>query len=298
GHAVVLGKLREFQDLGCVAILLIGDFTAQIGDPSGRDKTRPPLTAAEVKENMRKYLEQAGKILDLKKAEIVYNSSWLGKLSTADIVKLMSKVSLQQVIEREDFARRLSDHQSIQMHELFYPLLVAYDSIAVKADVEMGGADQLFNFLMGRSLMEKFEMKPQDILTTTLLVGTDGERKMSKSLGNYIGLSDSANDMFGKTMSVSDAMMRAYFELTTGLNEKEIKDILKFSPRDAKVALAFEITKRYHGEAAAKKAQESFEKTFSRHEFPTDAPKLKLPKKISALDVVVAAGVTKSKSEA
>jgi tyrosyl-tRNA synthetase len=304
GHAVVLSKLREFQDLGCTAVLLIGDFTAQIGDPSGRDKTRPPLTQSDVKENMRHYLKQAGKVLDIKKTEVVYNSSWLGKLTTVDMLELLSKVSVQQVIEREDFDRRLSEGKSVQMHELIYPVLVAYDSVAMKADVEIGGDDQFFNFLMGRAVMEKFDMQPQDILTTRLLVGTDGERKMSKSLGNYIGLNDEPSDMFGKVMSVRDDRIQKYFELATIMSTDEIADIAKelkkgTNPKKLKERLAFEIVKRYHGEAAAQKAQEHFEKVFSRHETPDDLPVLKLKvKKMTALDMVVASGIMKSRSEA
>jgi tyrosyl-tRNA synthetase len=304
GHAVVLSKLREFQDLGCTAVLLIGDFTAQIGDPSGRDKTRPPLIQSDVKENMKHYLKQAGKVLDIKKTEVVYNSSWLGKLTTVDMLKLLSKVSVQQVIEREDFDRRLSEGKSVQMHELIYPVLVAYDSVAMKADVEMGGDDQFFNFLMGRAVMEKFDMQPQDILTTRLLVGTDGERKMSKSLGNYIGLNDEPSDMFGKVMSVRDDLIQKYFELATTMSADEIADIAKefkngTNPKTLKERLAFEIVKRYHGETAAQKAQENFEKVFSRHETPDDLPVLKLKaKNMTALDMVVASGIMKSRSEA
>ena len=295
GHAVVLNKLREFQDLGHTAILLIGDFTAQIGDPSGRDKTRPPLTASEVEQNMEQYKKQAGKIIDIKKAEIVYNSEWLGKLKAADFIKVLSKVSLQQIIEREDFDKRLSEHKSIQMHELLYPVLVAYDSVITKADVEMGGSDQLFNFLMGRALMEKLDMRPQDVLTTTLLIGTDGDRKMSKSLGNYIALDDEPFDMFGKIMSIPDVLMPAYVAMCTDLQDDQWDE----SGRDLKIRLAFEIVKRYHDERAAKAAQDNFEKVFSRHEIPDDALVLKIKtKNISVLDLVVASGAMKSKSEA
>lgn len=300
GHAVILNKLKEFQELGHEIIFIIGDFTAQIGDPSGRDKTRPPLTQKEVKENMSQYLKQANKIIDIKKTETVYNSEWLGKLKAADFIKLLSKISVQQIIERSDFEKRLFDHRSIQMHELIYPVLVAYDSVVIKADVEMGGTDQLFNFLMGRALMERFEMKPQDVLTAQLLVGTDGERKMSKSLGNYIGLSDEPTDMFGKVMSIPDSLMGAYFALCLGFGPKDIAlEMAKSSPRDTKMKLAFGIVTRYHGEAAAKKAQENFEKVFSRREAPDEMPELKLKaKKLTALEIVVMAGVGKSRSDA
>jgi tyrosyl-tRNA synthetase len=299
GHAVILRKLREFQDLGHKAVLIIGDFTAQIGDPSGRDKTRPPLTEKEVKENMKKYLAEAGKIIDIKKAEVKRNSSWLGKFRGDGILKLFGMISLQQLIEREDFQKRLAEHASIRMHELMYPLMQGYDSVAIKADVELGGTDQLFNILMGRTLMEKFDMKPQDVMTMPLLVGLDGVKKMSKSVGNYIGLSDKPEDMFGKVMSVPDSLMENYFKLCTDLSEAEINELShELQPKELKMKLGAEIVRHYYGDKAAVGASEAFDKLFSKREFPTDAPELKLKgKKISAVDLVVASGVAKSKSE-
>ncbi len=304
GHAVILRKLREFQGLGHAVILVIGDFTAQIGDPSGRDKTRPPLTPAQVKANMKNYLKQAATVIDVKQAEVAYNSKWLGKLDGAKILELLGLVSVQQIIEREDFETRLRHHESIRMHELLYPILQAYDSIAIKADVELGGTDQTFNLLAGRMLMEKFNMKPQDILTMPILEGTDGVKKMSKSLGNYISLTDEPGDMFGKIMSLPDAVIVRYFKLCTDLPEAQIATMTETTQTDAsqwkniKEQLGFEVVKTYHGEKSARAAREKFEKLFSKKEIPEDVPELKLKQgKISASDILLAAGA-KSKSEA
>ena len=299
GHAVVLRKLKEFQDLGHTIVLIIGDFTARIGDPSGRDKTRPPLTEKQIKENMKNYLRQAANVADIESAEIVYNSTWLEKLNGTKILELLGLLSVQQIIERQDFAKRIAAHQSIRMHELMYPVMQAYDSVAVKADVELGGTDQTFNLLVGRNMMERLGIKPQDILTVPLLEGLDGTKKMSKSAGNYIGLEDESNDMFGKIMSLPDKLMERYFLLATELEKVEIKKLQKeLGPRDLKARLAREIVKLYHGEEAARKADEDFGAVFSRGEMPEDLPALKLAGKISVLDVVIASGATKSKSEA
>lgn len=300
GHAVVLRKLREFQNLGCKIVLIIGDFTALIGDPSGRDKTRPPLSKKEVEKNMKDYLAQAGKIIDIKKSEIRYNSEWLGKLNGAKLLELLGFLSVQQIIEREDFKARLEQHVSIRMHELLYPVMQAYDSVAIKADIEIGGTDQLFNLMTGRTLMEKLGMKPQDIMTMQILEGTDGVKKMSKSLGNYIGLAESASEMFGKIMSLPDSLTPKYFRFTTDASEKERAALEKsLKPRDLKARLGFEIVKLYHGEKSARAAQEDFTKLFSRKEIPTNIPELRLAlRKISLIDVVVASRVAKSKGEA
>jgi len=299
GHAVVLRKLRAFQDLGSVVVFVIGDFTAQIGDPSGRDKTRPVLTAAQVRENMQSYLRQAGKVIDIKKTEVVHNNNWLGKLDGKSLLGILGHVSLQQLIERNDFQKRLSTHQSIRMQELLYPIMQAYDSVVVKADVELGGTDQTFNLLAGRDLMEKMGMVPQDIMTVSLLEGLDGERKMSKSYGNYIGLDDAPEDMFGKTMSLPDALVVRYFTFCTDLAEREIALLKKqLGPKELKERLGFEIVKLYHDGKAARRAQEHFEKIFSKKEIPEDIPELKLKSPMSAIDVVMASGTMKSKSEA
>lgn len=300
GHAVVLRKLKAFQDLGHTIVLIIGDFTARIGDPSGRDKTRPPLTESEVASNMKNYLRQAGKILNIKKTEVVHNKKWLGRLSGVDLFELLSQISVQQIMERDDFKKRLAAQQSIRMHELLYPVMQGYDSVAIKADVELGGTDQTFNLLVGRSLMEKRGMKPQDILTVPLLEGTDGERKMSKSLGNYIGIADEPNDMFGKIMSIPDRLVGKYFLLCTDLTGVDIDAFKKaLKPKELKERLGVEIVKLYHGEKAATAARENFEKLFSKGEIPDDVPELKLgTKSISTLDLVMKSGVLKSKSEA
>jgi tyrosyl-tRNA synthetase len=299
GHSIVLEKLRQFQELGHTAVLVIGDFTAQIGDPSGRDKTRPPLSAEDAKKNLKNYLKQAGKIIDVQKAEIVYNSEWLGKLDGKKLLELLSYVSLQQLTEREDFKKRLKENHSIQMHELLYPIMQGYDSVCIKADVELGGTEQLFNVLMGRELMDKMGMKPQNVMTMSLLVGTDGERKMSKSLGNYIGLDDEPGDMFGKVMSIPDALILDYAKQLLHSTTPEFEKSVIEEPKLSKEFLAFEIIKRYHNEIAAKKAKEQFDKVFSRNEIPDDAPELAIESKpISVLDLVMTAGVMKSKSDA
>ena len=274
GHAVVLRKLREFQDLGCKAVLIIGDFTAQIGDPSGRDKTRPHLTEKEIKANMKKYLAQAGKIIDVKdvkKAEVAHNGKWLEKLGGGEVLKLLSLVTAQQIIERADFRERFSAHKPVRMHELIYPIYQAYDSVAVKADVELGGTDQTFNLMAGRDLMEKQGMPPQDIMTLPLLEGTDGEKKMSKSLGNYIALDDAPDEMFGKIMSVPDKLVEKYFALCTDLGEQEIKKLREgLKPKELKERLGVEIVKIYHDRLDAAKAKEDFETLFSKKETPED----------------------------
>jgi tyrosyl-tRNA synthetase len=300
GHAVPLQKLREFQDLGWTAVLVIGDFTAQIGDPSGRDKTRPPLTAKEVKLNMKNYLRQAGKIINLKKTEVVYNSKWLDKLKGVQITQLLEKVSIQQIIEREDFKNRLAEHKSVQMHELIYPIMQGYDSVVIEPAIELGGTDQTFNLLLARALMEKMGLPPQDIITVPLLEGTDGERKMSKSLGNYIGLEDIPEDMFGKTMSIPDKVVFKYFLLTTALSEGEIGKLVEtLGPKALKERLAFEIVRRYHGEKAAKAAAEHFENIFSKRQLPDDIAELKVgSKSILPVDLIMLSGVIASRSEA
>lgn len=272
GHAVVFHKLREFQDLGCKAVLIIGDFTAKIGDPSGRDKTRPTLSDEEIKKNMKDYLAQASKVIDIKSAEIRYNSSWLGKLKSEEILHLLSLMTAQQILEREDFSARLKEQKSIQMHELFYPILQAYDSVVVKADVELGGTDQTFNLLIGRSLMEKLGMPPQDILTLPLLVGTDGERKMSKSYGNYIALNDTPEDMFGKVMSVPDKLVEQYFMLCTDVADSEFRKLQReLSPRNLKARLGFEVVKVYYGEEAARVAEDDFNRKYAKKGMPITA---------------------------
>jgi tyrosyl-tRNA synthetase len=300
GHAVILRKLREFQDLGHMAVLIVGDFTGRIGDPTGRVEARKPLTDETVKENMKNYLAQAGKILDIKKAEIAYNSKWFEKEGIKELVQLASAATFQQVLRRADFKKRIDADQDITFLELLYPLFQGYDSVKIKADVELGGTDQTFNVLMGRRVERHFGLPEQDIMTLALLEGLDGVKKMSKSLGNYIGLSEIPEDMFGKVMSLPDFLTSKYFMLCTDLSGEDVKKLEEeLGPKELKEKLATEIVMLYHGAAAAKKAQAYFEKVFSKREAPDDAPKLKLKSKtMSALDIVVASGVLKSKSEA
>lgn len=265
GHAVVLRKLRQFQDLGNKAVLIIGDFTGRIGDPSGRSKERPHLTQSEIKKNMKKYLAQAGKILDTNKPkfEIRYNSEWLGK-SVENILELARAGSVQQILQRADFKTRINEGNTITLLETFYPLLQGYDSVNVRADVEIGGTDQLLNLLTGRHVQRYFDKPEQDILIVPLLEGTDGTKKMSKSENNYIALDDSPNEMFRKIMSIPDKLISKYFELCTdvtiGVMETEIG---KLKPRDAKARLAYEIVKLYHGEKAAGKAEDEFWRAYT-----------------------------------
>ena len=300
GHAVVLRKMREFQDLGCVAVLIIGDFTGQVGDPTGRSKTRQPLSAAEVKKNEKAYLKHAGKILDMKKAEVVHNNDWFSKEGIAAIMKLASSASMQQILHRADFKKRLAEDSDVTLLEMLYPLFQGYDSVQVKADVELGGTDQLLNLLMGRQVQKRYGMPEQDVLTVPLLEGLDGEKKMSKSYGNYIGLDETPEDMFGKIMSLPDALVLKYFMLCTDLSEKEVARFKKeLGPKELKEKLAAEVVTLYHGIKAAIAAQENFEKVFSRREIPDDIPDLKLKKsEMSALEVVVSARIFTSKSEA
>ncbi len=284
--------------MGHKIILIIGDFTAMIGDPSGKSKTRPPLSPKEIKRNMKDYVSQAGKIINIKKAEIHYNSKWLKKLGAEEILKLLSLITANRILERDDFSKRFNEGKSVAMHELLYPILQAYDSVMVKADLEIGGTDQTFNLLMGRELMSKMGMKPQDVLTLPLLEGTDGENKMSKSLGNYIALSDEPNDMFGKIMSLNDQLIDKYFLLCTDLTDKEIKGI-KGNPKMRKLRLAREIVKIYHGEKEAKKAQEEFNKVFSKKELPSEIKSVKLKVlSMSISDILVKTGLVESNGQA
>ncbi len=278
GHAVVLRKLRQFQDLGHHAILLVGDFTAQIGDPTGRVDARKPRSRDEIESDMRTYAEQAALILDLPRTEIVYNSHWLGKLSFADLIGLSAKMTVARMLERDDFAKRYKGGDAIGLHEFLYPLGVAYDSVVVKSDVELGGSEQLFNLLVGRRLQEEFGQPPQICMTLPILEGTDGVQRMGKSLNNYIPLRDAPAQMFGKVMSIPDALIGRYYRLATTLATSECESIERelakgrLLPRDAKVRLAREIVALYQGSAAADAAQDHFERTVVRKELPDDVP--------------------------
>ncbi|MGM0409686.1 MAG: tyrosine--tRNA ligase [Bacillota bacterium] len=278
GHTVVLRKLKQFQDLGHEVYLIIGDFTGKIGDPTGKSKTRKQLSDEEIKENAKTYEEQFSKILDKDKTNLVFNGDWLSKLDLEDIIDLSSKYTVARMLEREDFSNRYKNNQAISIHEFFYPLMQGYDSVAIEADVELGGTDQRFNLLVGRKLQNEYGQDPQVIMTMPLLEGLDGVNKMSKSLDNYIGIYDKANEMYGKVMSVPDELIARYFELLTDipLSELEsIKDDLKkddVNPMKYKKKLAFEIVSEYHSEENAKEAAKEFERVFSEGEIPEDIP--------------------------
>jgi tyrosyl-tRNA synthetase len=304
GRAVVLWKLREFQELGHKIVLIIGDFTAQIGDPSDKLAKRPFLTEKQIKENMANYLPQIGKILDLKKCEVHYNSKWLKKLNFKQVCELADVFTVQQMLERRNFSERFKNHQDISLREFLYPIMQGYDSVAISADVELGGEDQLFNLHAGRKIQEFFGKQPQNILTTKMLSGLDG-RKMSTSWGNVINITDSPDEQFGKIMSMHDEMIPEYLELTTDLDDAEIHNLIselknnKINPKEVKKIIGFNIVKRYWGEDEAKKAKEKFEILFEKKEIAKDLPVLKLKnKKINTIDLILLTGVLKSKSEA
>lgn len=282
GHSVVLNKLRQFQDLGHNAILIVGDYTAMIGDPSGKKKTRPQLTYEETQEYGESYFIQAGKILDLTKAKILYNSEWLSKIGLRDLIGILGKFTVQRILERDDFTNRIKEQTEISMHELLYPLMQGYDSYAIDADVELGGTDQKFNNLVGRDMQKKYGREQQVVITMPLLEGTDGVEKMSKSLDNAIGISDEPRDIFGKTMSIPDAIIYRYFQLCTKLSRNELLQIKsdleggEVNPRDIKRRLGRELVKIYYDEETAVNAIEEFDKLFIKKEIPDDIPEMKM----------------------
>ena len=282
GHTVVFSKLKQFQDLGHEVIFLIGDFTAQIGDPTGRDKTRPALTHEAIKHNLQSYFDQVGKILDPTRITIVYNSEWLGKLSSIDMVGLLAKVTLARITERDDFAKRIKNNESIGLHELLYPVFQAYDSVVLKADVELGGTDQTFNVLMGRFLQEHYGQKGQIAMTMPLLVGLDGVHKMSKSLGNSIGLNEPASNAFGKLMSMSDTLMWHYYELLLGKSSQQVIEMQggvvagTLHPMELKKNMAQEIIARFWSSDQATQARAQFEALFQKHDY-SKAEAVELP---------------------
>lgn len=304
GWAVVLRKLRDFQRLGHQAVLVIGDFTAMIGDPSGKSKTRKQLTADEVLVNVEAVKKQFGKILDIDKTEIRPNSEWLGKMNFEDVLRLCAKTTIARIMERDDFTKRWDAHQAIGMHELMYPLLQGTDSVALEADVELGGTDQKFNNLMGRQLQEANGQEPQLVVLSPLLVGTDGKDKMSQSLGNYVSIIDAPNDMFGKTMSIPDELILNWFELCTDVPMDEAKSLVGEgkNPRDAKVRLAKEIVALYHSAEAAEEAERYFVETFSKRQQPVDAPEALIPadleNPVPIANLIVALGLAKSNGAA
>lgn len=307
GHAVVLRKLRQFQDLGHTVVLIIGDFTAMIGDPTGKSKTRPALTLEETRANGATYVEQASRILDRERTEVVYNSQWLDALSFKDVVALAGKYTVAQLLERDDFTKRYRSGEPISVHEFLYPLSQAYDSVAVRSDVELGGTDQKFNLLVGREIMRQYAMEPQCILTMPILEGTDGIEKMSKSLDNYIGLTDSAKDMFGKTMSIPDTLITRYLQYACFAAPSDVQRVAdglsdgSLHPRTAKVDLAQRIVALYHGHEAAADAFAEFERIFVKKDQPDHIPDWSPEPSITELtlvDAVVGAGCATSKSEA
>lgn len=305
GHAVALHKLRAFQDLGHTVIFLIGDYTTKIGDPSGKSKTRPMLSDDEIAANVKTYLDQVGQILDVKKAEIRYNSEWLGKLSFADLIGLASQMSVAQIIEREDFKTRLASGQELALHELLYPLMQAYDSVALEADMEVGGTDQLFNLMAGRALQKKLGQKPQIVYTCELLVGLDGVKKMSKSLDNYVGFTDAPLGMYGRIMSLPDELIAPYYKLCTNVDLDIIDALVKTlaggaNPRDSKASLAREIVRLYHGDAAALAAEDDWNRTFRDKKGPTEDQIEEITftgKHSSLIDFLVAVDIVGSRSD-
>ena len=306
GHTVLLNKLRHFQELGHQVLFLIGDFTGMIGDPSGKNATRPPLTREQIEQNARTYQEQVFKILDPEKTEICFNSTWMDTLGAAGMIRLASRHTVARMLERDDFAKRYGNGQPIAIHEFLYPLCQGYDSVALKADVELGGTDQKFNLLVGRELQKQYGQVPQCVLMMPLLEGLDGVNKMSKSLGNYIGIAEPAQEIFGKTMSISDDLMWRYYELLSFRASGEIARLRQEvaegrNPRDIKVELALELTARFHGQHAAQSAREEFDARFQRGVLPEDMPQVRIEVGVAGVQLVQVlkqAGLTRSTSEA
>lgn len=304
GHTVVLQKMRLLQDFGHEVCFLIGDYTAQIGDPSGKNKTRPILTEEDVRENAKTYQEQIGKILDMDKTRVVYNRDWLGKFSGLDLIQLMSRATVGAILQRDDFSKRFNNAEAIYLHEFIYPILQGYDSVHLKADIELGGSDQTFNLMMGRQLQHSFNQEAQVVLTMPLLEGTDGVNKMSKSLDNYIGLTDTPTNMFGKLMSISDELMKKYYLLLCRRPAAEVNNLIKgiedgtLHPMTAKKDLAQEITSYYYGLDIAREEREKFEARFSKKQIPDDIMTIeKGAGALNLLDLFVELNLVKSKSE-
>ncbi len=307
GHTVLIQKMKHFQDLGHDIYFLIGDFTGMIGDPTGKSETRKPLTLDDVARNAETYKEQIFKILDPQKTKVVFNSAWLSKLTSHDMIRLASQLTVARMLEREDFRVRFDNERPISIHEFLYPLIQGYDSVALEADVELGGTDQLFNLLMGRDLQRAWKQQPQVVITMPLLEGLDGVNKMSKSLGNYIGITESADDIYGKVMSVSDSLMFRYYELLSDLAADEIKALESsmqkgdIHPKEVKKKLARELAARFHSPDAAKKAEAVFEQVFKHHGVPENIPELHLNTNDGGIwlpKLLVQAGLTESTSEA
>ena len=304
GHGVVLRKLNHFQQLGHQAILVIGDFTAMIGDPSGRNKTRPQLTLEEAKENAKSYIDQASKILDIDSLKIVYNSDWLNAMNFSDVIRLTSHYTVARMLERDDFTKGYQEETPISLHEFMYPLAQAMDSVELQADVELGGTDQKFNLLVGRNLQREYDQPPQVIITMPLLEGTDGSDKMSKSYGNDIGFTDSPEDMYGKSMSIPDTLIKKYFVLAADTNDDTLAKIEKqlddsnTNPRDVKRALGREIVSLYYGKDSALAAEQHFDRVIVNKSDPEEMEELNLKSDKSLIDIISSVGLTKSKGEA
>jgi tyrosyl-tRNA synthetase len=306
GHTVLLNKMRQLQELGHEVMFLIGDFTGMIGDPSGKNETRPPLTQTQVDENAATYRKQVFKVLDPDKTKVMFNSEWMNKLTPVDLIKLASSYTVARMLERDDFHKRYTTGQSIAIHEFLYPLLQGYDSVAMRADIELGGTDQKFNLLMGRELQKQMGQKPQTVITLPLLLGLDGVKKMSKSLNNYIGIDEPPKDMFGKVMSISDELMWTYFDVISFRTIEEIKSFRQevangLNPRDMKFRLAEEIIERFHNKEEAVKAREDFIAQFQQGVIPADLQEIQLVVGADGMliaNVIKSAGLTESTSEA
>ena len=303
GHSVVLQKLRDFQDLGHQAILVIGDFTAMIGDPSDRNKTRPQLTLEEAKANAESYIEQSKVVLDVKTLKVLFNSTWLNKMNFSDVIKMSSKYTVARMIERDDFTKRFESEIPISMHEFLYPLAQAMDSVEIKSDVELGGTDQKFNLLVGRDLQREYDQEPQSIITLPLLEGTDGIEKMSKSYDNYIALDDSAQDMYGKLMSINDSMITKYYKLAVFADKEKVLSIEKklndssINPRDIKRDLAKDLVERYYDKDTALEAEQAFDQIFVKKSIPDDIPTFKVSSNSNILDILLSEKLIASKAE-
>ena len=303
GHGVVLQKLRDFQDLGHQAVLVIGDFTAMIGDPSERNKTRPQLTLEEAKINAESYIKQSKVLLDVKRLKVIFNSTWLNRMNFADVIKLSSKYTVARMIERDDFTKRFESETPISMHEFLYPLAQAMDSVEINADVELGGTDQKFNLLVGRDIQREYGQEPQSIITLPLLEGTDGIEKMSKSYDNYIALDDSPEDMYGKIMSINDSMILKYYKLAVFADREKIKEVKLLlkddanNPRDIKRNLAKELVKKYYTEEKANLAQSSFDQIFVKRDNPEKMQSRKIDSDVGLLELLTEEGLIASKGE-
>ena len=303
GHSVVLQKLRDFQDLGHQAVLVIGDFTAMIGDPSERNKTRPQLTLEEAKANAESYIEQSKVILDVKTLKVIFNSTWLNKMNFEDVIKMSSKYTVARMIERDDFTKRFESEIPISMHEFLYPLAQAMDSVEINADVELGGTDQKFNLLVGRDLQREYDQEPQSIITLPLLEGTDGVEKMSKSYDNYIAIDDSPEDMYGKIMSINDSMILKYYKLAVFADRDRIESVKLLlednsnNPRDIKRSLAKDLVARYYSEEKAKLAEAAFDQIFVKKDNPDNMPSYNLSSEINLVDILLSEKLIVSKGE-